>query len=229
LAELVLAVNMKAYRQAFGAPARDLARAARRVAGDTGVRVILVAPLLNAATLASIHEDVYAQHADPVGFGAHTGFTPPEALGEEGVRGVMVNHSEHKMLYRDVARVVDSAKSAGLEVLVCADTPGEAAGLAYLPVDFIAVEPPELIGTGIPVSKARPEVVTESVEAVGRVRSGLPVLAGAGITGGEDAARAVALGASGVLVASAVMKASSPEEKMRELAEAMLREAGRRH
>ncbi|MCE4611095.1 MAG: triose-phosphate isomerase [Desulfurococcales archaeon] len=218
----VLAVNMKAYGNAFGSGARDLARAASRIASSTGVRVILVAPLVNAVLLASIYDDVYAQHADPVGFGAHTGFTPPEALAAEGVKGVLINHSEHKMLYRDVEKVAELAKKAGLEVLACADTPGEAAGLAYLPVDMIAVEPPELIGTGIPVSKAKPEVITGALEAVGRVRS-LPVLAGAGITGGEDAARAVELGASGVLVASAVMKASNPEAKMRELAEAMVK------
>ena len=51
----------------------------------------------------------------------------------------------------------------------------------------------------------------------------MPVLAGAGITGGDDAARAVELGSAGVLVASAVMKAADPESKMRELAEAMFR------
>ena len=219
----ILAVNMKVYETAFGEPARMIARAASRLAEDLGLRVILVAPLINAAQLASIHGDTYAQHADPVGFGAHTGYTPPEALAREGVRGVMINHSEHKILYRDAASIVESARSSGLEVMACADTPGEAAGLAYLGVDMIAVEPPELIGTGIPVSKAKPEVIVSGVQAVRRVDPRIPVLAGAGITGGEDAARAVELGAQGVLVASAVMKASSPEAKMRELAEAMMK------
>ncbi len=217
----ILAVNMKAYEGAFGSKARELARAASRVEGSVGVTVILVAPAINAALLSSIHERVYIQHSDPKGFGSHTGYTPTAAVKLEGVRGVMVNHSEHKMVYRDVAAVVREAKSVGLETLVCADMPGEAAGLAFLEPDMIAVEPPELIGTGVPVSRARPEVITESVEAVKRVAPGVLVLAGAGITGGSDAKRSLELGAAGVLVASAIMKARDPESKMYEMAEAM--------
>lgn len=217
----VLAVNMKTYPSAFGSKGEEIVRLASTVSKETGVRVIVVAPIIASGRLARLYSDIYIQHADPVGLGAHTGYTPVAAAAREGVRGVMINHSEHKMIYRDVARVVEAAKSEGLEVLACADTPGEAAGLAYLGPDMIAVEPPELIGSGIPVSRARPEVITQGVEAVKRVSTDIEVLAGAGITGGEDARRSVQLGASGVLVASAVMKARDPYRKMLELAEAL--------
>ncbi len=219
----ILAVNFKAYPRAFGDEATKLVKGVAEVqASYTGkVRIIVIAPILNASRLAGIYGDVFAQHADPVGLGAYTGFTPPEALASEGVRGVLVNHSERKILYRNLEKVVKSSKEAGLEVIACADTPGEAAGIAYLRPDMIALEPPELIGTGIPVSRARPEVIVKGVEAVKNVAGDIIVLAGAGITSGEDAGRALELGAQGVLVASAVRKKGDPLVKVRELAESM--------
>ncbi len=214
----VLVVNYKVYEAAFTSTGIEIAREAARIADKLGVRVILAVPSLIAYKILEIHEDVYVQHVDPVSFGAHTGFIPPQALKYAGVKGSLVNHSEHKMIYRDVAAVVGALKNAGLESLVCADTPGEAEGLAHLKPTMIAVEPPELIGTGIPVSKARPEVITDAIEAVRRVTD-VPVLAGAGITSSSDVQRAVELGARGVLVASAIMKAGDPARKLRELAE----------
>ena len=221
----ILAINFKTYPRAFGEEATKLVRGIAEVqASYTGkVRIIVVAPILNASRLAGIYGDVFAQHADPVGLGAYTGFTPPEALASEGIRGVLVNHSEHKILYRSLEKVVKSSKEAGLEVIACADTPGEAAGIAYLRPDMIALEPPELIGTGVPVSRARPEVIVDGVNAVRNSGDGIIVLAGAGITSGEDASRALELGAQGVLVASAVMKNRDPLMKVRELAESMIR------
>ena len=216
-----LVVNFKAYETAFGAGALRLASEASRLAQRLSrVRVILAVPALIASRVLSVYDDVYLQHVDPVGFGAYTGFTPLEALRVEGVRGTIINHSEHKVTYRDLALIAGKAKLLGLEVLACADTPEEAVAVALLEPTMVAVEPPELIGSGIPVSKAKPEVITSSVEAVRRF-SNVPVLAGAGISEALDAVRAVELGASGVLVASAVMKAKSPELSLRSFAEAL--------
>ena len=216
-----LVVNFKAYETAFGAGALRLASEASRLAQRLSrVRVILAVPALTASRVLSVYDDVYLQHVDPVGFGAYTGFTPLEALRVEGVRGTIINHSEHKVTYRDLALIAGKAKLLGLEVLACADTPEEAVAVALLEPTMVAVEPPELIGSGIPVSKAKPEVITSSVEAVRRV-SNVPVLAGAGISEALDAVRAVELGASGVLVASAIMKSKSPELSLRSFAEAL--------
>ncbi|MCE4603012.1 MAG: triose-phosphate isomerase [Desulfurococcales archaeon] len=215
----VVAINYKVYPTAFGERGLEIAKAAVQIHETYGdrIRLILVTPLINSAKIATLYHDTFAQHADPVGMGAYTGYTPVEALALEGVAGVMLNHSEHKILYRDLSTLVSSARSSGLEVLVCADTPGEASGIAYLRPDMIALEPPELIGTGIPVSKARPEVIRGGVDTVSRIDPSILVLAGAGITGRDDAARAVELGAQGVLVASAVMKSRDPYRSIEEL------------
>lgn len=222
MAERVLVINFKAYPQAFERY-EEIARSAREVSRETGVRIVLAVPAPLVYPVSRIHGDVYLQHVDPVEPGARTGFLPAGLAGRLPVRGSLLNHSEHKITYRGLQAAVRSLKSQGLESLVCADTPEEAAAAALLGPTMVAVEPPELIGTGISVSKARPEVITGAVEAVRRVNPSVPVLAGAGISSGEDAARAVELGASGVLVASYVMKADRPGDRIRELAVALAR------
>jgi len=150
LVRLIFAINYKAYETAFNERSLDIARAASRLSSRyQGVRIILVVPAAVVGRVLQAYEDVYVEHVDPIDFGAYTGYLPASAARLIGAKGVLTNHSEHKMVYRDVEKVVKAARAQGLEVMACADTPGEAAGLAYLRPDFIAIEPPELIGTGV--------------------------------------------------------------------------------
>ncbi len=223
----VLAVNYKAYPTAFGEKGLAIALAAERVADNYrgSLRVILAVPATEIARIAEVLDtvSVYAQHVDPVEPGAHTGYLPVEAAKEAGARGTLLNHSEHQVKLSHIDTVVRRAAALGLETLVCADTPTAAAAAAALSPTMVAVEPPELIGTGIPVSRAKPEIVTDTVKLVHMVNPDIPILTGAGITSGEDASAAIRLGTVGVLVASAVMKAKDPEAKLNELAEALVK------
>jgi triosephosphate isomerase len=216
----VFVINFKAYETAFDFEfIKKVVEESQRIRSSLGVRVILAVPSLVALKIKEMYDDVYLEHVDPVSYGARTGRIPPASLKALGIKGSLINHSEYKLVLRDVFYVIDEMKKNELEVLACGDTPGEVAALAYASPTMIAVEPPELIGTGISVSKARPEVITESLEALRKVNDKIPLLAGAGITNGEDVERAVELGAKGILVASAVMKAKDPVKVMRELAE----------
>jgi len=142
LVRLIFAINYKAYETAFNERSLDIARAASRLSSRyQGVRIILVVPAAVVGRVLQAYEDVYVEHVDPIDFGAYTGYLPASAARLIGAKGVLTNHSEHKMVYRDVEKVVKAARAQGLEVMACADTPGEAAGLAYLRPDFIAIEP----------------------------------------------------------------------------------------
>ncbi|MCE4610302.1 MAG: triose-phosphate isomerase [Desulfurococcales archaeon] len=218
----ILAINFKAYKTAFTDTAVKIAEAASKaVTLYNNLRVILAVPSPLVYILSSIHEDLYLQHVDPVEYGSRTGYLPARALEHLPVKGTLLNHSEHKMTIRHIDYAIKTIREIGKEILVCADTPQEAAALTHLKPNMIAVEPPELIGTGIPVSRAKPEVITKAVDAVHRIDSDIPVLAGAGISGPEDAVKAVELGAKGVLVASVVMKSKTPKRTLIELAEAL--------
>jgi triosephosphate isomerase len=223
----VLAVNFKSYETAFGERGLAIAIIADRVADEYRgiVETIVAVPATEIVRVSEAVEavKVYGQHADPVEPGAHTGSIPLEALREAGAAGTLLNHSEKKLRLSDIDTLIRRAAQLGMETLACADTPTAAAAVAALSPTMLAVEPPELIGTGTPVSRAKPEVITSALKLVRIVDPDVPLLAGAGISSGEDAEAAVRLGAHGVLVASAVMKAPDPEAKLRELAEALAR------
>ncbi len=219
----IVAVNFKAYYPySFGENALRIARDAKKVWEETGVEIILIPPYTEIKPVLEIVKDteikVYAQHADPVEPGARTGFIPLEGLKEAGVHGVLLNHSEHRLKLADINWLIKKAKELGLRTLVCADVPETGAAVAVLKPDMVAVEPPELIGTGIPVSKAKPEIITRSVELIRKVNNEVIILTGAGISKGEDVYAAIKLGTSGVLVASAIVKAKNPYEVIKDMA-----------
>lgn len=220
----ILAVNFKNFDAAIGKKALQLAKDAEIIAEETGVTVV-VAPSTPALlyVTANCRLPVFAQHCDP-GLGeASTGFLPVRTLLDNGVMGSLVNHSEHKISQDLIKKTVEELKHWGLLSMVCAATPEEAGTFASLSPDVVALEPPELIGTGRAVSRVSPEIVTKGVEAVGRVNPRMTVLVGAGITTAEDVMAAVSLGAKGVLVASAVVKATDSRQKMLQMADSLRR------
>ena len=212
----VLLINLKTYAEATGTNALKLAAMADAFAGG-GVEIILA---VQAADIRMVSERakvaVFSQHVDPVKFGSNTGWLLPEAAKAAGASGTLLNHSERRMDAATIKKCLARCREAGLRTVVCAETPQKAEELASLKPDYIAIEPPELIGGDISVSKARPEVITEAVERVKAVAPIL-VLCGAGVKDGEDVRRALELGAKGILVASGVVKAAKPREAIKNL------------
>jgi triosephosphate isomerase len=80
----ILAVNFKAYPTAFGEKGLAIALAADHVAEEYkgSLDVIVAVPATEIARVSDAVSTVrvYAQHADPIEPGAHTGFIPLEAL-----------------------------------------------------------------------------------------------------------------------------------------------------
>jgi triosephosphate isomerase (TIM) len=136
-----------------------------------------------------------------------------------GASGTILNHSESRKPPGVLGALMP--RLSGMEVCLCAGTSEEAASLSKLQPTYVAVEPPELIGTGVAVSKARPGLIRKTVSAVRKTGYGGDILCGAGIVTGEDVKKAVELGADGVLVASSVVKAKDWGAKVRELANSL--------
>ena len=158
-----------------------------------------------------------AQHTDFGPAGARTGFLAPEAIGAAGARGSLVNHSEHPLTREEIGWTISRLNGLGLTAVLCARDARDAAELAEFHPPYLAVEPPELIGGRVSVSSARPEVISDTVAAVRKVAPATRVLCGAGIHDRNDVARSLELGSHGVLVASAVARASDPEGALDEL------------
>jgi len=216
----LILVNFKTYKESLGQKGLELARAAERVSEETGV-CIAVAPQTPDLYMItkSVGIPVFSQHADPEEPGAHTGSVTPESLKEAGVSGSILNHSERRLRMDIIEETVRRCSCLGLLTCVCANTPLAGRAVASFSPDMVAVEPPELIGSGVSVSKARPEIVGDAVRLIKDVSSGVHVLCGAGITSGEDVSAAIKLGAEGVLVASGIVKAKDPMKALTDLAE----------
>jgi len=220
----IILVNLKTYEESMGQKAIDFARIAEKVNEKTGISIAIAPQIIDiAAVTVSSEAPVFAQHIDPIYYGKFTGHVLPEAVAEAGAYGTLLNHSEHQISLDQIEASIKRAKEVDLVTVVCADTVDSVKSIAMLGPDAIAIEPPELIGSGISVSSAQPEIVTGSVTAVKNINPDVKVLCGAGITNGEDASSALDLGAKGILVASGVVKAPDPYKALLELARAMQR------
>ncbi|ALM76035.1 triose-phosphate isomerase [Thermococcus barophilus] len=218
LKEPIIAINFKTYAQATGEGALRIAKAAEKVYKETGITIVVAPQLADLYRIAQeVEIPVFAQHIDPIKPGSHTGHVLPEAVKEAGAVGTLLNHSENRMILADLEAAIRRAEEVGLMTMVCSNNPKVSAAVAALDPDYVAVEPPELIGTGIPVSKAKPEVITDTVELVKKVNPDVKVLCGAGISTGEDVKKALELGTVGVLLASGVTKAKDPEKAIWDL------------
>ncbi|MBN1357781.1 triose-phosphate isomerase [Candidatus Bathyarchaeota archaeon] len=218
----IIIVNFKTYLEATGRRAVELAKQAEKVSKETGAYIVVAPQCADICKVAEAVEiPVFAQHIDPINPGSHTGQVLADAVKEAGAVGTLINHSERQMKLADIDAVIKMAAEKDLVSCVCTSNPPISAAVAYLHPDIISIEPPELIGSGVAVSKAKPEEVSKTIRLVRKVNSEALLLCGAGISHGEDVAVALKLKTQGVLVASAIVKAKDPYNILREFADAI--------
>lgn len=214
----MIIVNYKAYEEVEGSRGAMISGICEEVAKESGVSIVVSPPQVQLSSTASLVDiPVLAQHVDAFTPGSRTGWITPSMVKAAGAKGTLINHSEHPVSLDYIAKVVALCKELDLVTVVCADTVDTARDIAPFGPDFIAVEPPELIGGDISVTTAKPEVVSDAVKAVHEVDPFIKVLCGAGVKTGNDVKVAIELGAEGVLLASGVVKASSIKSALREL------------
>ena len=210
-------VNFKTYEEGTGEKALKLAKLLSTFS-DGQVQIIPVVQAVDLRMVASgVSLKVFAQHSDPVSFGSNTGMILSEAIREAGAVGTVLNHAENKRDNDFVKRAVKRCSEAGLKVMLCAESVSRAKQLAAFSPDFIAVEPPELIGGDVSVSSAKPALISDSVKAIKAVDKRVKVITGAGIKTGADVSKAIELGCHGVFVASGVVCSGDREKSVKEL------------
>lgn len=221
-----LLINFKTYLESTGKRAVDLSKKIEEVGRNTGVKVGVAPQFCDIEQVAtSVNIPVFAQHVDPVIPGAYTGYVLAESVRAAGATGTLINHSERNVRLSEIESSVARAHEVGLQTVVCAGTSKLAAAVALTEPDMVAIEPPELIGSGRAVSKERPEVISDSVKRIRAVNLDTRILCGAGISTEEDVYAALKLGAQGFLIASGVVKAPKPENVMMEFCQAVLKYA----
>ncbi len=218
----IIIINFKTYRSATGERAVSLAKKCEKVANEAkaSIAVAVQAPDIYRVSQA-VSIPVLAEHIDDAEYGSNTGDIIAEDVKENGAVGTLLNHSERRLRLDVLEKSVKRANEAGLVIVACANDADTGKAISAFDVDFIAVEPPELIGGDISVSTAEPGLIKESVKKICREMKKCNVLVGAGVHNAKDVSKAIELGAAGVLVASAVTKSDDPEKVLRELVEGL--------
>jgi len=214
-----IVLNVKTYAEATGKKALEIAQLMENISKETGVSMAIAVQATDLhSCIENVKIPVFAEHIDPIKPGSHTGWTLPESIKDVGAIGTLINHSEHRLKLADIDFCITRAKELDLDHIVCTNNILTSKAAATFSPNFIAVEPPELIGGDISVTTADPGIVSGSVDTVKLINNKVKVLCGAGVKNGKDVAKAVELGAAGVLLASGVVKAKDKESVIRDLA-----------
>jgi len=215
-------INCKNYEEISSAKVVKLAKIIERISKKYKIKIALAPPhhLLTKITDFSI--PILAQHVDNTHIGSTTGFLIPELLKTSKVAGSLINHSEHRIPSNDIKQLVARLQKLKMMTIVCVKNISEAQKFAKLNPTYIAIEPPDLIGSGKAVSKEKPELITKAVIAVKNANNSTRLLCGAGIVSGDDVEKAIQLGAKGILVASGVIKSKNWEKIIVEFSKAMI-------
>ncbi len=203
----MLVINCKNYQEVSGGGMAKLVRAAERISKKIGVTIAVAPPQHLVGLAAGSKIPILAQHVDDSEVGSTTGFVAPELLKKSGVAGSLINHSEHRVDPGSIGSLVERLRGLEMISVLCVRDVAEVKRYARLSPDYIAIEPPELIGSGKAVSTERPELIAGAARAVRDAGNKTRLLCGAGIASGDDVAKAVELGSAGVLVASGIIKA----------------------
>jgi triosephosphate isomerase len=214
-------INCKNYEEIAGDKIIKFVKIVEKISKKYKIKIAVAPPqhLIGLVSKSSI--PIISQHVDVSKIGSTTGFVVPELLKKSGVNGSLINHSEHRISSKEIALLVSKLRDLKMISILCVKDVAEVKKYAKLNPDYIAIEPPELIGSGKAVSKEKPDLIIKAVNAVKSTKNNTKLLCGAGIVSGEDVSKASELGSQGILVASGIIKAKSWTKMITEFAKAM--------
>ena len=215
-------INCKNYDEISGEKINKLALIAERISKKYKIQIAIAPPPHLLASIKKSKLLIFAQHLDDAKVGSTTGYMIPELVKKSKVSGALINHSEHRISPKEITNLVKRLKKLKMKTVVCVKNVREAEKYAKLNPTYIAIEPPELIGTGRAISTERPVLITKSLSAVKKARNSTKLLCGAGIVTSDDVKRAIELGSDGILVASGIVKSRNWNRDIEGFAKAIL-------
>lgn len=215
-------INCKNYDEVAGEKIIKLAKLSERISKKYKIPIAIAPPHHLIPLITKFRIAILTQHLDDKKVGSTTGFMVPEIVKKSKIDGSIINHSEHRITEKEIKNLVKRLKKLKLKTVLCVKNVSEAKRYAKLNPTYIAIEPPELIGTGRAISTERPQLITNAVDAVRSAKNSTKLLCGAGIVSGHDVTRAKELGSKGILVASGIVKAKNWEKIIGEFSRALI-------
>jgi triosephosphate isomerase len=187
-------INCKNYEEISGDKIIKFVKIAEKISKKYKVKIAISPPQHLVGLVANSSIPILAQHIDVSKVGSTTGFVIPELLKKSKVKGSLINHSEHRITSKEIEKLVSKLKELKMVSILCVKDIAEIKKYVKLNPDYIAIEPPELIGSGKAVSKEKPELIAKAASIVNNSKNKTKLLCGAGIVSGEDVAKAIELG-----------------------------------
>ena len=215
-------INCKNYEEISGDKIIKFVKTAERVSKKYKVKIVISPPQHLIGLVSNSSIPILAQHVDDSKVGSTTGFVIPELLKKSKVTGSLINHSEHRIPSKEIEKLVLKLSELKMMSILCVKDVAEVKKYINLNPDYIAIEPPELIGSGKAVSTEKPDLIAKAASIVNGSKNKTKLLCGAGIVSGEDVAKAVELGSEGILVASGIIKAKNWNKVISEFSKALV-------
>lgn len=199
-------INFKHYENAVGYNVEKLLQDFESLDSQNGVYYCL-SPLDLRLQREFPDLKIYGQHVDSNGFGAFTGSISMESMKGMGINGSLLNHSERRIPSVEINKTVKRSLDMDFKIVLCVENLDEVKKYSVLEPEYIAYEPPELIGGDISVSSAKPDIIEKAAKICdGKTK----LLVGAGVKNRHDVETSMDLGAAGVLIASGIIRNAKP-------------------
>ena len=215
-------INCKNYEEISGDKIKKFIKIAEQVSKKYKIKIAISPPQHLIGLVANSSIPILAQHIDDSKIGSTTGYIIPELLKKSKVKGSLINHSEHRISSKEIEKLVVKLKELKMISIVCVKDVAEVKKYLTINPDFIAIEPPELIGSGKAISTEKPDLIQKAAKIVNDSKNKTKLLCGAGIVSGEDVAKSIELGSKGILVASGIVKAKNWNKVISEFAKALV-------
>lgn len=210
----MILINFKIYKETWGEKGIELAKICKEVSDKTKIRIVIAASPLEAVRLHNqTGAEVWLQNIDDVQEGKHTGWISATQAMELGIKGSLLNHSEHQLAKGEVMKIVKN-KPKDFEIMACVKSLGQIEKWAYrLKAEYLLYEPPELIGSTTDSVASRPESIKRAAELCKKTH----LVVGAGVKSKEDVATCLKMGAKSVGLASGFVLSNNPRQVLEDI------------
>lgn len=212
----MILINFKIYQETFGKNAIELGKIIKEVSDTHKVRIVVSTSALDACTIIKeAGAEVWLQNVDEYLEGKHTGWISAKQAYALGVKGSLINHSEHKIPKGKIVKIIKS-KPTGFEIMCCVSSVGQIKSWTNkIKPDWVLYEPPELIASqDKSVATENPNIIMSAAKALGETK----LLVGAGVKNKQDVEVSLKMGAKGVGLSSAFVLSQNPKSLLEEIA-----------
>lgn len=205
-------INLKTYQIGTGEQAKIFCLEAEKLMHSLQVPLTILAQAVDIRLLTqNTALPIWAQHVDDVEYGKFTGSTMPFGIMQAGASGTMINHTEHKIIPKDIKSIINHYQSNNFGILLSSRTPEEVIKFDEERPTYLSYEPSLYVGMKSNILDISPGLV---VTLVNKIKS--PLIIGAGIHKPEDIVKGFDVGAKGFLISSSILMDTDPIGKLRE-------------